>query len=270
MAITSRANTNIKEIKKLINSASFRKQEGLFVIEGARLCLEAADSGIKIIKFFYTTDAKNTYNNEVNSIKEVCNDTSIISNEISKYISDTKTPQGIFCICKMQDLKLSLDKLTRLDTIIKMDSCKILALENIQNPGNMGTIIRTSQALGIDMILFTHDSVDVFSPKVLRASMGGLFKLKLFEVDDLPKIIEKLQSNGYDCYASVLKPNAKKLNDIKFSNKTICAIGNEGAGLTTETIAKCNNALTIPMLKNSESLNVSVAAAIIIWEMTKL
>ena len=260
--ITSRENKIIKSAVKISSSSKERKEKRLFFIEGLRLSLDALQSNIYIEKFFYTKKAKEKWQESIALLKNSACQSYIIDEGISSYLSDTKTPQGVFCICRALDKQFDLDKIGNRRLII--------ALENIQDPSNMGSIIRTAEALGINALMLSNDCCDIYSPKVLRGSMGGVFRMDFFKVDFFKDTICKLNHMGIKTYASVPSDSAEKITKISFSSSpSLVAIGNEGNGLKKETIDVCSQKITIPMLGRAESLNASVAASIIMWEMTR-
>ena len=246
--ISSKTNKNIKYAKKLLSMPKFRRQEGKFIIEGVRLCEEALKNSVDITMLFYTQKLKERFSD---LLKKELEDKGM------EFISDTDTPQGVFCVCK----KNSTDN----KDFKNIDKCVLL--ENIQNPSNLGSILRSCDALGVKTVVISSSSCDLFSPKVLRGSMGAAFRLNLVETENMEEFIENLKSNGVEVYAAVPSGDALRIGDIEFKNKCAIALGNEGNGLTQNVINACDFKMTIPMNELSESLNVSVAAGISIWEM---
>ena len=191
-------------------------------------------------------------------IAEKCNIITI-TEDIAQYISDTKTPQGIFITVKL------LDKILNLSTI--NNSANFLILENLQDTGNVGTIIRTCDAFKIDGIIMSTDCADPFSPKTVRSTMGSIFRVPIY-FSEIDEAIAQLKDNNFTVYAALLDKKAKRLGEEPLPRKTAVVIGNEGNGVTSSTAASCGNSLYIPM-DNAESLNASVAASIIAWEISK-
>ncbi len=254
--ISTKRNENIKNIVKLTRCAKHRNKQNMFVAEGLRLCKELVNNNIKILSVFFTLDLLEKQRKETKMILDTCDKVYQIDSNIMKYISDTKSPQGIICLCEKPLYSNEL-----LD--------KILILEKIQDPGNMGTILRTAKAMCIDNIVLSKDCCDPFSPKVLRSCMGGIFSANIHLDVDIYQFVDKLNFLGYDTYASVVDKNSTKIQDIKFSRKSAVLIGNEGNGLTQKAISLCKYSFTLPMDEHSESLNAAIAAGIIIWEMSK-
>ena len=258
--LESKENSEIKKISKLMSSKKFRIKEKQFVIEGARLCEDAANSGIIIEKVFYTEKAQEKYSKIVDRIKKTSNDSFLVTEKIMNFITDTKTPQGLVCVCKQFDDKFNIEKVK--------NSKKLIALENIQDPSNLGTIFRTAEALGLEGVILTDDCCEVFSSKVLRGSMGAVFRVPIYTFESTMDIF-KLFGKDFNIYGAVPDKNAVDIRKVDFSKKSIVLVGNEGNGLKEETIKKCKEKLTIPMKGKSESLNAAVAASIAMWEMVK-
>ena len=133
----------------------------------------------------------------------------------------------------------------------------------------MGTIIRTAEALGLDGILLSDGCCDVYNPKVLRASMGGVFRMPLMRVGDMAQTVTDLQERGLNAFACVVDATATSITEVGMGNGSVALIGNEGNGLRAETVAVCKHRVTIPMAGRAESLNASMAAGIVLWEMCR-
>lgn len=259
LKVTSKDNLNIKYIQKLVKSSKFRRCESAFVIEGARLCKDAFLSNVDILLLVATDDAieKNTV--LIKDIENVAKEKILVPNSIFKLISDTKTPQGILCVCKINRSELVVN------------NGKFCALENVQDPVNLGTILRTAEALGINGIVISADCCDIYSPKVVRGSMGAIFRVPFIITENFVDYIDTLQKNGATCFASTPCSSAQKITKVNFNNykTSVVLIGNEGNGLTNNAINTCKSTVTIPMLSKAESLNASVAASILMWEMLR-
>jgi TrmH family RNA methyltransferase len=259
--ISSRLNPNIKHAKELLDFSKVRNIHREFIIEGCRLCCEALNNKIKIKQCFFTTEALEKHKDLIQNLIKSADESFELDNQVLKKISDIKSPQGVACICKM------LDKFDYLNKIKKVDN--ILILENLQNPTNLGTILRTADALGINEVYLSKDCCDVYSPKVLRGSMGAVFRLPFYIFDDLATDMKKIKSLSVHIYAAVPDSSALHITKIKRREKIAIAIGNEGKGLTQSLLNFCDERITIPMTADGESLNAAVAAGIIIWEMKR-
>lgn len=261
MTVTSKDNQWVKEWRRLNDSAKYRRESGLFAIEGARLCADALRSNVPLQAVLYTSSALAAYGNVVEPLLAAADTVVEISPELSRYMGDTMNPQGVFCIAKMLDNSLIIDKINIIGTYS--------ALEDIQDPGNMGTIIRTAEALGLDGILLSDGCCDIYNPKVLRASMGGVFRLPLMRVGDMAQTVVALQEKGLTAFACVVDSSATPITSANMGEGAVALIGNEGNGLRAETVAACKHSVTIPMAGRAESLNASMAAGIILWEMCR-
>lgn len=258
--ITSKSNDRIKYAVKIRESASFRKSAKLFFTEGARLCYDAALSGIELKELYVTEKALEKYDSYVRLAAESAERSFVVSEEVAEKLSDTKNSQGVFCLCKMLDKKTNIGK-------IKYNG-KYIALESISNPANFGAVVRTAEAVGLDGVIVSG-GCDIYNPKSQRAAMGSLFRLNVIETDDLPSDLKNLAANGMSVYAGVPDESAAKITEVDMNGGVVAVIGNEGNGITPETCASATKLVTIPMKGRAESLNAAAAASIIIWEMMR-
>lgn len=258
--ITSKNNEKIKFAAAIKDSASQRKKNGKFFVEGARLCGDAALSGADILQFFFTEKAKDKFPQFFEKIFSAAEESYCISEDVSRKLSDTQSPQGIFCVCGI-DGKGSLGD--------KIDpNGKYILLENVQDPSNLGAVARTAEAMGVDGLIVSG-GCDIYNPKALRACMGAFFRLSIIECDEILPFIKASQSKGMKVFASTPDKNAQKITDADFLGGVICIVGNEGNGVTYEVMNAADERVTIPMRGRAESLNASTAAAILIWEMVR-
>lgn len=256
--ISSKENKKIKYLKKLLSSSSFRREEGVFIAEGLRLCFDALKSGAYVMTAFFSESFYNKNESFVREASSVVKQTFLLKDNVFSAASDTKTPQGVLFIIKRLDKTLDFDKIK--------DNGKVLALETVQDPVNLGTILRTAEALGIGAVVLTRDCCDIYAPKVVRGSMGAIFRLPITITDDLPAFIDRFNVFGTS-YAAVLDKDSVSLDQCTFKGAVLAVVGNEGNGITPETVKACTHQLYIPMRGDAESLNVSAAASIILWEM---
>lgn len=265
-AISSRENPAVKNAVKLISSAKHRKEQGLFFAEGVRLCTDAVKSGITVRQLFYTRQAMEKQESAVRLLQKAAGDVFEISPEISQRLGDTQHPQGVFCVCERKEHEAFFRGKIG-------NHQRWIGLESIQDPSNMGTILRTAEALGIGAALMTQDCCDIYSPKVLRGSMGAVFRLPVLSLPDAGGLLAFCRKKGLISYAAVPSQDAEPVTKCRFSGKegngAAIWIGNEGNGLKKETAAACDKRITIPMLGRAESLNAAVAASILMWEMTR-
>ncbi len=258
MELTSRGNRIIKEYRRLNSDAKYRRQSGLFVAEGARLCEDAVRSGVVMETALITARARAQYPQITAAVESAALQAFEISDSMADYLSDTETPQGVFGICRIPAF----------EGLLKTGG-RYAAFEQIQDPGNLGTMIRTAEAFGLDGVLLSSGCCDPYSPKVLRSSMGGVFRLPLIPVGNLAAYLPSLHENGICSYACVVDNDAMAVQTVEFQGGTVCVIGNEGNGLLPETVDACLKRITIPMAGRAESLNASMAAGIVFWEMVR-
>ena len=248
--ITSKDNPKIKAAARLRESAGERREEGLFFLEGYRLCHDAIASGYLPETLFVTERAREKYPLP----REV--PVMLVSGPIAQKLADTQTPQGIFGVFRRKAGK---------GPGFWQPGGHYLALEQVQDPGNLGGIARTAEALGLDGLLLCG-GCDMFHPKALRASMGALLRLPVLEMEGLA---EALAGCGLPCYAAVPDRTAQPVTQCVLGRGCVVAIGNEGNGLSSEVIAACDGKVTVPMPGRAESLNAMAAATILLWEMTR-
>lgn len=267
--ITSASNQKIKHIAGLISSKKDRMAAKAFVIEGTKVFLEAPDDDILEV---YISESFNErlYGGDEYKLSEVMLEIfnklkkvgyEVVTDAIFKKMSDTVTPQGILCKIRIKPIFLK-------DVIDNYNDkpVKIIALEGLQDPGNMGTIVRTAEAAGIDFIVAGANTVDIYSSKVVRSTMGSIFRVPIVYTDDLYKDLETLKENNIEVYAAHLK-GEKSYSDVKYSDRSLILIGNEGRGLTEQATMMADTLVKIPMQGKVESLNASVAAAILMFEL---
>lgn len=248
--ITSTANAQIKNIIRLQRSSRVRREQQVFLVEGIRMFREIpADLHRKT----YVTQV---WIEQLPKHWEEGREYEVVSESVFREISDTQTPQGILSVVQ----RLSYE---RKDLLGSRPSC-ILLLENLQDPGNLGTIIRTAEGAGVTGILMSRDTVDIYNSKVVRATMGAIFRMPFYYEECLPDGIRWLKEQGICCYAAHLMGTEFYAYDYR----TDCCfmIGNEGNGLTQETAAAAERLIRIPMQGKVESLNAATAATVLMYE----
>lgn len=262
-AVSSRANASVKLVRALIREKKARAAHGLFAAEGVRLCMEAVGAGILPVLVLGTREVFEKNRELVDFVREKQASLKliIITNELAAYISDTESPQGIFFVLPR------LDKIVKSDTIIHDGHKRMVMLEDLQDPGNIGAIVRSCDAFGIDGVILAGDCADIFSPKALRSTMGSIFRIPVY-TGASAEVLAALKQDGFHCYAAMLDESALGLPDVVFPEKCAIVIGNEGAGVTKAAAALCDDRLYIP-IKNAQSLNAAAAAAIIIYSLRR-
>jgi TrmH family RNA methyltransferase len=255
--ITSKDNPFVKQIVSIIENKKEREKQGLFVSEGLRFCMDAVTSNIRIKTAVVTDEFIKKHPDSFKKIQAASDDIKIISQAVCKKIGATVNSQGVFCLCEMPENSQELT------------GNRYIVLENLQDPGNMGTIIRTAEAFGMDGVVLVGNCVDVFSSKVLRSTMGTIFRIPVLRFDNLDSLETELKSKDFCLYGAVLDSSSKKLSEIHFNSKTAVAIGNEANGLSDGFKKMCDEFIFIEMNGNAESLNAAVAASVIMWEVQK-
>lgn len=255
--ITSRQNKIVREAAAL-SSGEERRARREFLCEGARLCQDAARSGVEILRCFFTEDARRRYAPYVEEMAAASGESYLVADHVAQLLSSTKSSQGVFCQCRWPEPGHHLEEPFA------------LVLEDLQDPGNLGTVLRTAEALGYRKAYLLGECCDPLSPKTLRASMGAVFRVELAREPSREALCGALKDAGYTLLATVPDSAALPVTKLEFSQgKWAVFIGNEGNGLTPETIGLCHRRVTIPMRGRAESLNASAAATILLWEMAR-
>ena len=249
--ITSKENALVKHICKL-KEKKYRNQYCEFVIEGVKLLKEALDENVNIKNIIISENMINDNLIEKELLEKI--DYIVVTNNIFKIMSDVESPQGILAIIEKNQN----------EDIIDDKSNFILALDDIQDPGNLGTIIRTVDSLNLKQIIVSKGTVDGYNAKVIRSTMGAIFRVKIIEVENLYDTLKKLQEKKYKIIVTSLD-SKKTIYDTDF-NKSIVVIGNEANGVSKEILNLADEKTIIPMEGKTESLNASVATGIILYE----
>ncbi len=258
--IQSSQNNTIKEIKAL-HQKKHRDSQGMYFVEGIRFVSDAVDNGQVIIKAVISDKLESLNGGEllISKLSEVCSDIYNVADKLFKEISDTQSPQGALAVLKKQTAEIG-EALSEGKSMVVLDS--------LQDPGNVGTIIRTADAAGVSAVLMTRGCVDVYSPKVLRSTMGSVFHIPIIEDLDIINTIQLLKSKGYKVIASHLH-GQNNYYDEDLTCKSAIIVGNEANGISEETAALSDKLVRIPMPGRTESLNASVAASIMIYELVR-
>lgn len=249
LTIESKNNNLYKELKKL-KEKKHRTQKAQFIIEGLRFVEEALKCNVSIEYLIFT---ENFLLKEESFIKSFGNNTKkiLLSDALFNQISSTENPQGILAVVNMEDKSFNEGEI-------------IILIDKVQDPGNMGTIIRTAHAAGVTGIVMTKGTVDVYNDKTLRSTMGSIFNMPIIEDNNL-EITKSLKERGYKLLVSSLQ-GEKNFFEENLKGKIIIAVGNEGNGISDEIYEISDMKVKIPMPGNTESLNVAVATSIMIYE----
>lgn len=265
--IRSKQNRTIIETGKLSDKKT-RDENKLFKFDGLKLFLEAIEKGIEIIRVFVREDRvdffKSVFDEHSDKLLNVTVQT--VASDVFGKLTDEQSPEGIVCVAGFCERHFKGEDC--LDRLIGEDE-RVFMLESLRDPGNLGTVIRSAKAFGIDTLVLSGDCVDIYNQKVLRGAMGALFGIKIVVIRDLCDGIKALKAQGRRVYASALDKNAKRLDGVKLERCDVVIVGNEGHGLSESVINEATSSLYIPMEEGSESLNAGVAASVIMWSAYK-
>ncbi len=249
--ITSVSNPAVKETVLLQTKAKARRESGLFVVEGLRLVREVPPEDV--VRAFaaegFAASEEGTALCERLGAEPV-------SDAVMEKMSDTKTPQGILAVVRQ--------KKRTLQEILETPG-PLLILEHVQDPGNVGTLLRTAEAAGAAGVLMDAETADPWQPKVVRGTMGAVFRLPFAVTDDLPETVRALQESGFRVCAAHLE-GSEEYDRVRYPARTAFLLGNEGNGLSPEITALADVRIRIPMMGQAESLNVSTAGAVLLYE----
>lgn len=256
--ISSRQNVKVKNWRKL-QSSKGRKQQKQYLIEGIHLVQEALLFKQTVLELMITPDFQDSV--EWRSLKEhlPTNFSPIlITDQVAQAISATETNQGIFALLALPEAKENWKPLGK----------KYLLLDKVQDPGNLGTMIRTADAAGFDGVVMGNGTVDLYNDKVLRSTQGSIWHLEIVALD-LSEAYQSLRAAGITIYATALHQAAKAYHSITETDRIAIVMGNEGQGLASEWIKQADHAVYIPMFGQAESLNVAIAAGILMFHFNK-
>ena len=256
MIITSAKSDRIKEIKKLAKSSSYRREKGVYIVEGIRMFREIPNDSISEVYV-----AEGAYDKLKSDILSKISEEKIIfvADHIFASMSETNTPQGVLVLVKISEKTLK--------NIDISQRSFILIAEHLQDPGNLGTIIRTAEGAGVTGIVLSDDCVDLYNPKVIRSTMGSIFRVPVYVSQDLVGDINWLKSRGVCIFGAHL--DGKEFYDEDYSKSCGFLIGNEGNGLSNEVSATADKLIKIPMCGKVESLNAATSAAVIAYEVMR-
>ncbi len=269
--ISARSNPLVVRMGKL-EDKKHRENERLFRLDGIKLLLEALAFGADIEYILVREDAYSHVMEEIEMFlgekRLFLNGTLVILGDSAfEKLSSEKSPEGVITVAKYIDKFHKIVKIEK-DGVFSIDG-KALMLESVRDPGNLGTIIRSAAAFGIETIVMTDDCADIYSPRSLRAAMGAIFKVKTLRVSSAPEAAEKLRLSGRRVFAAALDKKAKRLGDFELEATDVFLIGNEGHGLSREAVLAAQESVFIPMAEGTESLNAAIAASICLWEISK-
>lgn len=250
--ISSNKNEKIKDLKKLEKNKG-RKKQKRYLIEGEHIVHEAILNSVPIEELYATEDFMNNDTNHL--IKDEYGNTIQISDEVAKGLSETVHPQGIFAVVKIED-----------EADPDLTQGKWLLMDNVQDPGNVGTMIRTADAAGFAGVILSEDSADYLQPKVQRSMQGSQFHINLYKMD-LNTAVGEFQKNDVPVYGTLVNDRAKSYKEMEAKKDFALIMGNEAHGMSDELADQVDQNLYIPMPGKAESLNVAIAAGILMFSL---
>ena len=245
--ITSRKNAIIQRLRTLAADAAFRREQGEYLCDGHKLLAEALDKGAELRCVLWKERPGET------ALPAAARQYTAPA-ELFDYVSPMKNSPGpLFTLAIPEEPEPVFTR--------------AILLENVQDPGNVGTVIRTAAAMGVDTVILCDACADVYSPKTARATMGAIFRERIVHcsADEVRSLVDR---NGLKLYGAALSERAADIRTLRLSNSVV-AVGSEGRGLSAELLCQCDGELIIPMSPGSESLNAAVAASIVLWEMAR-
>ncbi len=251
--IESSSNAQIKKIQRLLKNARFRKQEQSFVVEGWKMVEEALEHGL-VRGLYFSEEAEGQAKQMLPGLSTPYE---TVSDGLFRYLSDTVNPQGVLAIVDMPEY--------RWEDLAGSADAALLCLEDIQDPGNLGTMVRTAEAAGMTGLVLSRGCVDIFNPKVVRASMGAVFRVKFVQTE-LSTKVESMKKEGFSIYAAVLD-GERLFTDEEYSGRVGILVGNEANGLSDSLRTLADRSVKIPMEGRTESLNAAVSAALLMYEL---
>ena len=254
--ITSTANAKVKHLANLRKKRKLRDEEGVFLVEGIRMFRETPK---RLLKEVYASES--FYKKEKHMTDEALKGSGahllILSDTVFGYVSDTKTPQGILCVVRQLDYSLEEAAAGR--------AAHMIVLNRLQDPGNLGTILRTAEGAGVTGILLDQECVDIYNPKTIRSTMGSIYRMPFYYSQDLKKDIGYLKAKGICIYAAHLN-GRQDYDEADYTKPCAFLIGNEGNGLDEEIAQQADTYIKSPMAGRVESLNAAIASSVLMFE----
>lgn len=252
--ITSTSNSQVKQVVALTKKAKARRESGLFLVEGEKMFSELPRE--RLDRVYVSESFLRQQGEGAEALLAGCRH-EIVTDEVMRVMSDTQTPQGILALCRQFSYSLS--------DILGKEQMHLAILETIQDPGNLGTILRAGEGAGVTGVIMNRTTADIYNPKVIRSTMGSIYRVPFFYTDDLEETIKQVKEAGVRLFAAHLK-GERSYDEEDYTGNTGFLIGNEANGLSPETADAADCYIKIPMLGQVESLNAAVAASILMYE----
>ena len=254
--ISSSSNGQMKHLKELQSRGKVRRETGTFVAEGRKMAEEACELGVA--RHIYLSESFAGGNASDWAAAVPC---TVVADPVFREVSDTQTPQGVMAVVEQARYFM--------EDILGRGSVRLLLLEDIRDPGNLGTMMRTAEGAGVDAVVMSKGTVDLYNPKVVRSTMGSIFRVPFFYQEDFLGTLEELKKRDIRLLAAHLKGTAC-YDEIDYPGRAAVMIGNEAGGLTEAAAEKADVYVKIPMAGRVESLNAAVAAALLMYQMRKI
>lgn len=259
--ITSTNNQQMKQVSLLLKKAKERRESKTFVVEGPRMVVEAPVESLKAV--YVSESYENNQENKaiLRELKNKCEQMKaayeVVADNVFKSVSDTQTPQGIMAVVAMPEYSL--------EQLLSGEKTHLLLLESVQDPGNLGTMVRTGEGAGVTGIIMNKTTVDLFNPKTIRSTMGSIYRVPFYVTEDLGVTMKELQKQGISLYAAHLK-GERSYDEEDYTKACGFLIGNEGNGLSDEIANLADTYIRIPMEGQVESLNAAISATLLMYE----
>ena len=257
--ITSRKNQAVLDAAALSTDKKYRDRYGLFPAEGAKLLYEALDAGLCVKSVFFTHAASERYGDLLSRVQNAA--LYRVTDEVFAKLSTESAPQGIYACLEEPPFGVLSDE--------EIAHGGFVILDALQNPSNIGAVLRSAYALGAARVLISPGCADLYAPKTVRAAMGSLFRITPYFTEDLPETLRRFASVGIRVFCTRLDKNSRQLGTVAFRESDCFVVGNEGHGVSPAVADACPHCLYIPMQPGAESLNAAAAAALVMWEMKK-
>lgn len=255
-------------LARLLSQRKQRQKTSLYRFDGVKLLCEAATKGAQIEFLLVGESAYDAVFDKAEKLYSITPKTLdckiiAVSDSVFEKISEENAPEGVITVAKYDTRR---HRAVPADEICVGEGENVLMLESVRDPQNVGAILRTAAAFSVDRVIMSADCADIYNSKTLRASMGAVFTLEIDLVDSISAAIGAVRRSGRRVFAAALDGDALRLGETEFCAVDCVVIGNEGHGLSAETVAVCDSSVYIPMAKGVESLNAAVAAAVVMWE----
>ncbi len=261
--ITSVNNDRVRRIVAYAQKSKARREDKVFIIEGMKMLREAP---VLQVSDVYVTERflENASDEDQEILWRYGAET--VSEDVMNRMSDTQTPQGVLAVIRQYEY--SMDEVLEGYNADGSTTPLLLVLENIQDPGNLGTMLRSGEGAGVTGVIMSRGCADIYNPKVIRSTMGSVFRMPFIYVDDTPQMVRDLNDRGIHTYAAHLR-GQKNYDEFDFTGPTAFLIGNEGKGLTDETADAAEQYVLIPMKGEVESMNAATSSAILTFEASR-